>query len=163
MVTTAISDYLETLRVLLGDHDATVRQYPDEVLAAAVRTCIRLNRLPGYTLASDLEITPALTDPNDWALVAYHTVKLFVANNPDRYSYKTRAMSETFGSWRVFLDELDRNIYKLKNGKMFSSWQTYYTWLNGAVGLPLDYVLTNLTVRAPYLRVGLAADGLNVS
>ncbi len=164
MTTTNISDFYETMRYLLGDRDSTVRQYPDAVLAAAVRSCIRLQKIPGYGVApSQTEITPAVSDPNVWALVAYHTVKGFVDSNPDRYSYKTRAIGETFGSWRQFLDELRSNIYTLENGAMFSSWQNYYTWFSGVSGLPLEHVMANLTVRAPWLSVGLSTDGVTVS
>lgn len=158
---TPVSDFYETIRFLLGDHDATVRQYPDEVLGAAVRSCIRLQRVPGISVASQTDLTPEVTDPNKWALVAYHTVKGFVDSNPDRYSYRTRAIGETFGSWRNFLDELGRSIYKLENGKMFSTWQSYYTWLAGASGLPLVTLMANINVRAPFYNVTLGLDGVS--
>ncbi len=119
--------------------------------------------MPGYAVDTDQsQLTPEVTDPNKWALVCYHTVKGFVDNNPDRYSYKTRAVGESFGSWRNFLDELKINIYKLENGCMFSTWQTYYTWLAGMSGLPLGLVMARLNVRAPFYTVGLSTDGITV-
>lgn len=161
---TAIADFYETIRFLLGDHDATVQQYPDGVLLKAVRSTIRLQQIPGYAVAPDqVNLTPEVTDANHWALIAYHTVKAFVDNNPDKYSYKTRAMSESFGSWRDFLDELKTNIYRLENGTMFSTWQSYYTWLSGISGLPLDLVLTRLSVRAPFYDVSVAVSGVTGS
>ena len=162
MSTTAIAEFYETIRFLLGDHDATIQQYPDAVLVQSVRLIIRLNKVPGVTVATDVtQLTPAITDPNQWALVAYHTVKGFVDSNPDRYSYKTRAIGESFGSWRNFLDELKLNIYRLENGTMFSGWVKYYTWLAGLAGLPLGLVLAQLRVRAPVYTVGISTDGFS--
>lgn len=161
---TAIADLYETIRWLLGDHDPTVPQYVDSQLASAVRGCIRLQRVPGYALTPDLAaITPALSDPNKWALVCYHVVKGYIDSNPDRYAWGTRALRESFGSWRGFLDELKLNIYRLENGAMFSGWYNYYTWLAGMSGLPLDLVLTQLNVRAPFISVDISTDGVNVS
>jgi hypothetical protein len=161
---TPISDFYETIRFLIGDRDTTVQMYSDAVLLQSVRSCIRLQKISGYAVTADLkQITPAVTDVNAWALVAYHTVKAFVDSHPDKYSYKTRAIGESFGSWRNFLDELKLNIYKLENGTMFSGWQNYYTWLSGVSGLPLEMVMANLTVRAPWISVGLSTDGISVS
>jgi hypothetical protein len=161
---TAISDFFGTVRFLLGDHDPTIQQYGDTVLLEGVRACIRLQGVPGLALAPDLShITPEVTDPNQWALVCYHTVRGFVQNNPDRYSYKTRPMSESFGSWQPFLDQLQRNIYKLESGAMFSGWHNYYTWLAGLSGLPLELVMASLNVRAPFHSVSISADGVSSS
>ena len=156
-----ISDFYETLRYLLGDRDATIQLYPDAVLLGGVRSCIRLNQIPALSVGVDnVSLTPEITDPNQFALVAYHTVKGFVDSHPDRYSYKTRAMGESFGSWRTFLDELKSNIHRLESGEMFAGWYNYYTWLAGVSGLPLGLVLTELSVRAPFHRVGISVDGI---
>ena len=162
MATTAISDFYEPIRFLLEDRDPTIQLYSDDQLLIAVRTCIRLQRVPGYSLAVDLtQITPEVADPNKWALVVYHTVKHYVDNQPDRYSYRTRAVSESFGGWRGFLDELKTNIYKLENGAMFSSWNNLYTWFAGMAGLPLNTVMTELFVHAPFWSGSLGTDGLH--
>lgn len=164
MATTSIAEFYETIRFLLADRDTTIQQYPDAVLAASVRSCIRLQRVPGYAVDTDpTQITPAVTDVNHWALIAYHVVKGFVDSHPDRYSYKTRAIGESFGSWRQFLDELKLNIYRLENGTMFSGWFSFYTWLSGMSGLPLNLVLAQLNVRAPFYTVGLSQDSVTVS
>lgn len=156
---TPIGEFNETLRFLLGDHDGTVRAYPDEVLASAVRSVIRLNSVPGYTLSpSGTEIEPELSNPNHWALVAYHTVKAFVDSHPDRYSYRLRSISETFGSWRGFLDELKRKIHLLENGEMFSSWQSWYSWLSGVSGLPVGQLATRVSIRSPSSAVSIGGD-----
>ena len=66
------------LRVMMGDLDAAVRRYPDEVLRDGVKAVVQLAKLPGYTLTVDGQgITPD-PDPNRFALVCYHTAKMFV-------------------------------------------------------------------------------------
>lgn len=159
---TPISEFYETLRFLLGDHDPTIQQYPDAVLAAAVRSTIRLQKVPGLAVDLDLmQLTPGIQEPNQWALVAYHVAVGFIASHPDQYAYNTRALSERFGGWIAARDELKRNIYKLENGTMFSGWINYYTWLAGMAGLPLGLVMAQLTVRAPFYTVAISTDGIH--
>lgn len=161
MATTAISDFFETLRFMLEDQDATVQKYPDAQLATAVRTTLRTRQVPAYSVAPDVsQITPEVTDPNDWALIALHTVRNYVRREPDRSSWGVRAYKESHGSWQKYLDALDRDIHKLANGAMFSGWYNYYTWLQGMSGLPLNLVLARLNVRAPFYTVNLSTDGV---
>jgi hypothetical protein len=153
------------LRIMLGDLDPTIQRYPDAVLGGGVKTAIQLNKLGGtgviYTLTPDgAGITPDITDPNTYALLCYHTVKLFVDPEHDKYAFRTRAFSETFGSRSRFLNTLEHEIHKLENGEMFSGWQNYFSWLSGMAGLPLAEVLTDMHVNAPLWNATLTREGL---
>ena len=142
-----------------------MQRYPDGTLRDGVRTALVLNKLPGYRLDSDLvSVTPDLVgdglDPNKFALLCYHAVKLFVDPTPDRYSFRTRALSESFGSVHRFLQSLEMEIHKLENGAMFSGWQNYFAWLSGMAGLPLAEVLTDMHVTAPLWNATLTREGM---
>jgi hypothetical protein len=158
---TDINRFYRSARVMLGDLDASVRRYSDSVLSDAVKTVIELNRVPNLTLTPDeAGITPDITDPNQYALILYYTVKLFVDPQPDRYAFRTRAFSESFGSTHRFLQTLEMEIHKLENGDMFSGWQNYFSWLSGMAGLPLAEVLTDMHVEAPLWNATLTREGL---
>ncbi len=153
------------LRMMLGDLDPSVRRYPDGTLRDAVKTAVVLNKLPGYSLSLDQtgiepDLVGAGLDPNRFALLCYHTVKLFVDPEHDRYAFRTRAFSESFGSRNRFLQTLELEIHKLENGSMFSAWQNYFTWLSGMAGLPLAEVLTDMHVNAPLWNVTLTREGM---
>lgn len=160
---TAISDFYDTLRWLLGDYDSTYQRYSDALLARAIQSTVRLNKLPDFALDTNpAYINPEITDPNDWALLAYHCVKGFVDSRPSLRTLRTRAQSMAVGHYERFLDELKTNIYRLENGDMFSGWQNYYTWLAGMSGLPLGVVMAQLNVSAPWYSVGISTDGISV-
>lgn len=129
---TALSRFYRATRFLLDDRDAEFRQYPDATLLDGLRTALQLNRLPGYALTDDeLSVTPAITDPNVFALLALHTAKLFADPSPASYSYKRRSISESFGNSYQFLETLLLEIHKLENGTMFSGWQSWIEMWNG--------------------------------
>lgn len=162
MSTTAITDFYETIRFVMGDNDASVQVYPDSVLLKAVRSVIKLNKVPDYAVTEDgLSLTPAVSDANDFALVVFHVCRAFVAGNPDRYSYRTRAIGESFGSWKDFLATLEMDIHKLENGTMFSGWQSYYSFMAGISGLPVQDILTRFKVNAPFQSATLSQDGFS--
>jgi hypothetical protein len=113
-----------------------------------------------YTLTPDGgSITPDITDPNTYALLCYHTVKLFVDPEHEKYAFRTRAFSESFGSRSRFLSTLEMEIHKLENGEMFSGWQNYFSWLSGMAGLPLAEILTDMHVNAPLWNATLTREG----
>ncbi|HXP62044.1 MAG TPA: hypothetical protein VN829_16225 [Dongiaceae bacterium] len=153
------------LRLMLGDLDPSVQRYPDGTLRDAVKTVLLLNKLPGYAVGLDgVSVDPDLVgpglDPNKFALLCYHTVKLFVDPEHDRYAFRTRAFSESFGSRNRFLQTLEMEIHKLENGDMFSGWQNYFSWLSGMAGLPLAEVLTDMHVNAPLWNATLTREGM---
>jgi hypothetical protein len=143
---TTLDQFYPALRLLLQD-TGDVKAYPDDILADGLRTMIRMNKVPAYALTGDQNaITPdALgdgSDPNVYALMIYHTVKLFIGGTPDRYSFRTRALSESFGSATHFLTQVELEIHALESGECIQGWQTFHDWLAGVSGLPLGLVLT---------------------
>lgn len=144
---TAISDFYASLRHILGDIDSDAQTYEDAALLVGVQTVIRCGKLTDYTLSTDnLSITPDVTDPNDWALVLYHTAHSFVAPKPESYSFRTRALSQTVsGATRAFLSTIEENIYDIENGEMFDSWQHFGSWLQGMTGVNILTRLTEVT------------------
>jgi hypothetical protein len=154
-----------SLRIMLGDLDPSVQRYPDATLSDGVKTTVLLGRInsigPIYTLTPDESgITPNIGDPNTFALLIYHTAKLFVDPEHDRFAFRTRGFSESFGSRNRFLSTLEIEIHKLENGEMFSGWQNYFSWLSGMAGLPLAEVLTDMHVNAPLWNTTLTREGL---
>ena len=156
--------FFRPLRIMLEDYDASARQYPDDVLSDGVRTAVMLGKLPAYSLTTDLNsITPDITDPNLFALLTYHTVRLFVAPLPDRRGFRTRGFSESQGSLSRYLSLLEAEIHALENSGMFSGWQSYYAWLHGMAGLPLGEVLAQFDVQAPLWKATFTRDGMKVA
>lgn len=160
-MSTAITQFYRPLRILLGDADPVVKRFPNEVLGDGVRTAVQLNKLPTYALSVDeLSIDPEITNPNKFALLTYHTARLFVSPVPEKYSFRTRAFGESFGSVRHHLQTLELEIHRLENGTMFSAWQNYFTWLSGMAGLPLAEVLTDMVAEAPLWHATLTREGI---
>jgi hypothetical protein len=156
--------FYRPLRILLRDYDASVRQYPDEVLRDGVRTTVQLGKLTGYALSVDeLSITPTIANANTFALGVYHTAKLFVQGQPEHYSFKTRGYSESQGNLGRYLSVIEQEIHALENGTLFSGWQSYYAWLHGMAGLPLGEVLAQFNVQAPLWKATFTRDGMRVA
>jgi len=163
----ALNLFYGGLRILLMDYDASVQQFPDDVLANGIRTVIQMGKVPRFALTPDLAgITPDLGGPSapcDYALITYHTARLFVAPRPDRYGFKTRGFSENFGSYNRYLTTLEAEIHNLENGTMFSGWQSYFSWLHGVAGLPLGEILAGFDLQAPLWKATFTRDGMKVA
>lgn len=160
---TLISDFYEPIRFILGDRDSTVRLYDDSAISAGVRSSIKMNYLPGFTLTGDLlSVTPDVSDPNDYALLVLKIARSFVAPNPSRYSYKTRAISESFGDYKQFIAMLDESLHELENGVMFAGWQMFKGWWEGMFGVSLVSVLTQVNVKAPWRTLTIAQGSAEV-
>lgn len=160
-MSTLISSLRAPLRFILGDRDSAFYLFSDTILDDGVRSAILLNELKNYALTADqLSVTPALTDPNKFALLCFKTAKMFMDSNPDRYSFKSRAFSESIGGYREFLSTLEQKIYKLENGAMFSGWQSFHAFLSGISGVPLLEVFSDMEVSAPFTTVSLTTSGV---
>lgn len=158
-MSTLITDLYEPLRHLLPKETT----YEDTALLAGVRAMIGMGKLPDYALTPDrLEITPALTDPNDYALLLYHTALSFVQSKPSQYSWRTRALSETVGSYATFVRQLDQHLYELEHGTMFESWTSLHTFLAGIDGLVPAAILRGATT-VPSGTAVLSETGLTLS
>lgn len=149
-MSTTIATFRKPVRALLGDRDAAVFLYSNTAIDDAVEVAVRMGKLTDHTVTEDgLSITPAVTSPNAYALLACEVALMFVASNPDRYSFKTRPLAESFGSWKDFTHQLELSIHDLRAGTMFDSWQNLHAWLLGITGLPYDTALSEVTVDAP--------------
>lgn len=146
----ALSDLRETVRFLLGDRDpAEPPMFEDSAVDAALRSVVRLRRVPDLALTSDrASVTPTPT-ADQTALLCLHTAKLWLAGDPDRYEYRKRALSEKFGGNRNALDELEQSIHLLENGAMFSGWVLFGNWLAGHGGLDVAAHWTEMTGTPP--------------
>ena len=159
-MSTAISDLYNALRHLLGDRDSTVQLYQDSSLLIAVQTMVQMGKVSAFELSTDhLSITPAITTPNDLALLLYHTVLSFVASEPDSQSYRTRAVSETTGANREFIWQLTSSIHELQSGTMFDSWQSFGAWIQGVAGVDLVTFLSPLSSISGFAGVSLDMAG----
>lgn len=144
---TEISEFYEPIRSVMGDRSVDAPLYSDAALAAAVRSAIRMNKLRDYTLTANREgITPTIDDPNRFAELVLKICLQFAAGNPDRYSYRRRPISESFGSWKEFIGYLHGELHALENnGVMFSSWQECRVWWCDRLGLPCFGYLSSCT------------------
>lgn len=159
-----LSAFRVPLRILLMDYDPSVQQFPDTVLDNATRTTLSFGKVPKYSLTPDTNgVTPDVTNPNDFALISYHTARFFVAPRPDRFAFKTRPYSESTGSFAKYLQTLEMEIHNLENGTMFSAWQSYFAWLHGVAGLPLGEVLAQFNLQAPLWVATFTRDGMRVA
>lgn len=157
-----IENLYAPLRLMLGDHDPNARLYKDSILLDAVKTMLVLQKVKGFELTPDGQgITPE-PNANQLALMIYHTVRLFVMGKPDRYSWRTRALSVSYGSAQRWLAALEEDIDQLENGDRFATYQSMYAWFQGMSGLPLD-VLVQFQAEAPLWRASLGLDGLRVN
>lgn len=155
-----VADFVPVLRLLLNDLNPTVQEFATSTLTSGVVAVIKLNEAPGYYLSPDQStVLPAFCNPNAFALISYKTARLFVTGTPSKYSFKSRAFSESIGSYRDFIFDLDRHIYEIENGEMFSGWQMFYGFLSGISGLSLLEVFTTMRVNSPFYSITLTATG----
>ena len=148
---TALADLYGLARMVLGDRDTAWQLHEDSAIKAALQAVLRFGDLPGYALSADgLYCDPALAAPKDLKLLVYRSVLLFYQNMPDSYSIRTRAVSESFGSFREFVAKIEEEISLLENGAaLFSGWQTYHGWVQGMAGLDLVKELCDVSVSVP--------------
>lgn len=110
----SIAELRETVRFILGDHDPDQPMFTDNAVDAAVRSALTLRKVPALSLdPARTVITPEPT-ADQVALVCFHTAKLWLAGDPDKYEYRTRALAEKFGGSRNAMDELEQSIHELE-------------------------------------------------
>lgn len=157
---------------MLEDRDPTIQLYSDDVLSDGVKTVVQLGMLNnavispagGFALAvGETAIEPGLTTPDLFALCAFHTVLMFISPERSAYSYRTRPFAESFGNRNQYIAKLEGRIHSLENGELFGGWQSMFSWLSGVQGLPLDQVLTEFNVSAPFWRASFGVDGVVTS
>jgi len=150
-----LSDWYEVVRVLLGDTNESLQMRSDAQLLTGLRSALKLNKLVGYSLDTDLaSVTPAITDPNVYALLALHSAVLFLGPESRAYSTRRRASARSFGSNGRYLDDLLSEIHALENGTYFTSWQSLASFFQGAQGISILAHLTEIQVSGPAGAVG---------
>lgn len=132
-----ISDFYETMRLILGDRQVHgIWNYVDDTLAASVRAVFMLGRNPlGYLLAGDV-IAPDPPSGDPWALICYDACLLVVGGEDGKLMYRTKAISVHDGGERKrdLLTELRMKTYEIRNGgAVFSTVQNFVEFVhNGA-------------------------------
>lgn len=136
---TPVTDFIDPVRVWLGDNDDTYRLYSDDVINRGVRVAIKGGDLEDYELSADLlSIEPEITDPNTYMLLAAKVARRFIGSQPSSQSSATRAFRESVGNYRGLVMDLDDAILRLDNegagGGMFDGWDTCYRWISCECG-----------------------------
>ena len=62
-----------------------------------------------------------------------------------------------------FFFELMNAIYDLENGAMFSSFQSFYAWVNSLTGIDIWSVLSDMKTNAPVATVNIGRAGITVN
>lgn len=149
-MSTLISEFREAVRSLIGDLD-TPSRYEDAALDAVVRTVLQTGRVEDYELESSTAITPAVTEVNDWFLIAAQAALIIARGRPDAFSWGTRDFSQRVsGASRLLVLELGREIRAAEGRSLFRGWQDFGTWLQGMDGVrPAWRALVAVNIRAP--------------
>ena len=145
MTFSSLTEFHPALRVLLQDRgtveDASVRMYSADALNDALRTVIymgRLNRNGKTFTVDDVTLSPAITDPNDYALLVYRSTELMVMGAPDQYQHRQRGLMERFGSFLPFMQRLAQDIADIEQGdEVYSSWSSFTGFVLASAGRPL--------------------------
>jgi hypothetical protein len=123
-----------------------------------------VGKVPGQTVGADRQsVTPGITMPCDMARLMYHGAMMFLAPDVAKSSYRTRALSESFGEQTLFYRNLENAIYDLQNGAMMSSFQSFYSWVNSLTGLDIWSVMSDMNTQAPVATVSIGRAGVTVT
>lgn len=144
----AVATWVEDVRAILGDQDS-IPTYSDSKIAANLRSVVRLQRVQGLAVSSDGTAIEGTITPTVYALIALFAAKTFVASEPDRYAYRTRALSESFGGRRTLLMEIEEQIHSLTSGDMVSSLETFRSYIAGISGVNRLMIDTTMTGPKP--------------
>lgn len=165
-MSTTIADLRVPVRAVLNDFDTVVRKYQDAAIDAVVAMIVNTGQLPGFATASgNTLITPDVTGRN-YGLLIYKAARAFVAPAPDGYSYRTRALSESFGGQKNFLHHLEQALHDIDQagGGMFGTQLDFQSWfLSISGGFNPWAAMTDMNVNAPVATVTVGSAGLQVS
>jgi hypothetical protein len=165
-MSTAITDFRTPVRAILGDFDLTVRKYQDTAIDSVVQMVVRSGQLPGFVInAGGTGITPDVIAGRDYGLLIYKAAKAFVTPNAAAYSYRTRALSESFGSQGHFIQQLENALHDIDSGggAMFSTQLGFRSWFLGMAGVDPWADMADMEVNAPTATVSIGRDGVGVS
>lgn len=154
---TAVSELRDPVRLLIGDNEQPYR-YADAVVDRAVCFTIKTGRVQGQELSPNATaIQPGITNPNDYLLLAYESALVLVRPNPDRESFRTRALSRSVGGVGAVIDRLQMEVCSLRSGTMFDGWGSLGNWLIGVGGLRGQELADHLTAATGSPTVGSVA------
>ncbi len=162
---TPLRAFYEPVRAFLGDFDDTLRRYDDRAIDAVVRSLVQCGQFSGYTVTADFQkVAPAVSDPRLFGLLVYKACETFAAPESQSYSYRTRALSESFGDNKMLIWRLEQLRSELENGEngMCSSWQSFLPWAKSITGINLWAQLSEVNVRAPVATITIGRDGVQV-
>lgn len=152
---TPFTAFYEVLRSLLGDRQVNgAWNYPDGVLASALRTCFATGRAPArYTLADDggaiitaanlgdaTQVFQDVSLGGDLARICWFTVKGLIIGEDGKMSVQTRSVSVRDGGDRKedLLVQLELWIREDQIEGLFDTAQKFAQWAHAGVQ-PRDY------------------------
>ena len=159
---TALSEFYEPLRLILGDRDpAGVYEYTDVMLDGAVRSVFRLGRAPTRYSLTGANISPTLPDGNDYAQITYESALLLVGGE-ETINYRTRAISVTRAGDRKrdLLLELRHRLHQIEEGDGFSTYQNFLIWARSASSAA---EMVEVQTHGPLATVDVMASGRRVA
>lgn len=164
---TPISQLYDFVRATIGDMTPGVYQFEDAHLSTAIQMVLRGGKVKGFTLSQNLqEVEPALDDPNAFLLTVYEAAIVIVRPNTERHSYRTRALSESFGGQQILFNhllcEVDA-IEKMRSGSFFESWGDLRGFVAGNYGSTVWDRLVDVKIQGPAWTVTVSADGVQTS
>lgn len=163
-MSTPVSNFYEPVRAFLDDFNTTVQKYSDTTIASVVRAIVNCGEMPGYTMQDHANIAPGVNDMRVFGQIVYRTCIRLVAPRTSAYSYRTRAISESFGSSREFLMSLESALLDSENaGVSFNSSLDFASWAKSVTGVDIWAGLTDMNVNAPVATVSIGAGGIQVS
>lgn len=143
---TLITRFRNPVRAVLGAVtalDTDKQMYSDRAVDEAVKLVVETGLLPGYGLDTSVggsvndSVSPDVVSPGVYGLLVYQAARMFVARMPSHYSYGTRPMRESFGSFRELKADLDVRIGELRAmvdgngvGVGLESWSALDGWLS---------------------------------
>jgi hypothetical protein len=129
---TAFADLHPFMRALLGDHDAQVRLFSDDVLNSHIR--LRLLSTPDIQESgSTAQFTTDLT-PTQKAILIYQSCKSVIAHMPNKFSFRTPVHAGSReGGIAQLMAYIDSQLAELDGGVLVLRYDTELTAiLNGA-------------------------------
>lgn len=122
---TPISEFRDPIRAFLLDAHPTIKKFHADQVDAAVRLVVNLGKAPGVQVAGDgLNLTPSVSPTSEvaeerlnWGRIVLHSAKRFVMGNSASFSYRTRALSESFGEQREAVFDILNEAYAHEFGE----------------------------------------------
>ena len=162
-VFSALTDFCEPVRAIMGDF-RTPFMFEGAAVTGVVRTVVRCGHLPGFAVTADaLGLAPAVTDPAAMALLVYHSARTLLRPNVRGESWGARALKVRRNDQKEFLRELENLVYYAENPTQFSSFQSYYAWVNSLAGINVWGLMTQMKVQGPVATAIIGTAGIQIN